>query len=160
MLPGGLQTLSSQVSDSGPACRLAADLTPAYLNRSLTSPLPAHWLAGWLPHPASCLPSHCCPWPRLLRPPHQQPASLLCSPCPCVHLLFPACLPAEPGLSTIVTAVIGARKIFQRMTTYAKYTVAMTFRICFTFGLITVIYDWYEGGGGGQGRQAAYIYDW
>nr|QEH60479.1 H+-translocating ATPase P-type [Dunaliella maritima] len=49
----------------------------------------------------------------------------------------------EPGLSTIVTAVIGARKIFQRMTTYSKYTIAMTFRICFTFGLITVIYDWY-----------------
>eukprot|EP00983_Pelagomonas_calceolata_P133483 1161968-Pelagomonas_calceolata.AAC.6 len=48
----------------------------------------------------------------------------------------------EPGLSTIVTAVIGARKIFQRMTTYSKYTIAMTFRICFTFGLITVIYDW------------------
>lgn len=51
------------------------------------------------------------------------------------------CCP-QPGLSAIVTAVIGARKIFQRMTTYARYTVAMTFRICFTFGLITVIYDW------------------
>lgn len=49
----------------------------------------------------------------------------------------------EPGLSTIVTAVVGARKIFQRMTTYSKYTVSMTFRICFTFGLLTVIYDWY-----------------
>jgi len=49
----------------------------------------------------------------------------------------------EPGLSTINTAVIGARKIFQRMTTYSKYTVAMTFRICFTFGLLTTIYDWY-----------------
>lgn len=49
----------------------------------------------------------------------------------------------EPGLSTIVTAIIGARKIFQRMTTYSRYTVAMTFRVCFTFGLITVIYDWY-----------------
>ncbi|KAG1652728.1 hypothetical protein FOA52_007442 [Chlamydomonas sp. UWO 241] len=49
----------------------------------------------------------------------------------------------EEGLATINTAVIGARKIFQRMTTYSKYTVAMTFRICFTFGLITVIYDWY-----------------
>ncbi len=48
----------------------------------------------------------------------------------------------QPGLSAIITAVIGARKIFQRMTTYARYTVAMTFRICFTFGLITVIYDW------------------
>ena len=29
------------------------------------------------------------------------------------------------------------------MTTYARYTVASTFRICFTFGLLTVIYDWY-----------------
>ena len=42
-----------------------------------------------------------------------------------------------------MTAVIGARKIFQRMTTYAKYTVAMTFRICFTFGLLTVLYNFY-----------------
>eukprot|EP00879_Flechtneria_rotunda_P000106 GHRR01000160.1.p1 GENE.GHRR01000160.1~~GHRR01000160.1.p1 ORF type:complete len:747 (+),score=230.67 GHRR01000160.1:4862-7102(+) len=49
----------------------------------------------------------------------------------------------EPGLSVIVEAVIGARKIFQRMTTYAKYTVAMTFRICFTFGILTIAYDWY-----------------
>ena len=49
----------------------------------------------------------------------------------------------QPGLYTIVGAIIGARMIFQRMTTYARYTVAMTFRICFTFGLITVIYDWY-----------------
>ena len=49
----------------------------------------------------------------------------------------------EPGLSTICSAVIGARKIFQRMTTYAKYTVAMTFRICFTFGILTVVYNWY-----------------
>jgi H+-transporting ATPase len=48
----------------------------------------------------------------------------------------------EPGLSTIVTAIINARKIFLRMTTYAKYTVSMTFRICFTFGLLTVIYNW------------------
>ncbi|KAK9829684.1 hypothetical protein WJX72_007324 [[Myrmecia] bisecta] len=49
----------------------------------------------------------------------------------------------KPGLATIVTAIIGARKIFQRMTTYSKYTVAMTFRICFTFGLLTTIYNWY-----------------
>lgn len=48
----------------------------------------------------------------------------------------------EPGLSVIAEAVIGARKIFQRMTTYAKYTVAMTFRICFTFGILTIAYDW------------------
>jgi len=81
----------------------------------------------------------------------------------------------EPGLSVIVTSIIGARKIFQRMTTYSKcaqptiappvpiqhawdvvimlaylphvtscrYTVAMTFRICFTFGLLTTIYNFY-----------------
>ena len=48
----------------------------------------------------------------------------------------------RPGLSVIVSAIIGARKIFQRMTTYSKYTVAMTFRVCFTFGLLTVIYNW------------------
>eukprot|EP00122_Pirum_gemmata_P004649 Pgem_evm1s4231 len=48
----------------------------------------------------------------------------------------------ESGLGVIVEAIIGARKIFQRMKNYAKYTVAMTFRICFTFGLLTVIYDW------------------
>lgn len=49
----------------------------------------------------------------------------------------------KPGLSTIVSAIIGSRKIFQRMTTYSKYTVAMTFRICFTFGLLTCIYNWF-----------------
>ncbi|KNC73079.1 plasma membrane ATPase, partial [Sphaeroforma arctica JP610] len=49
----------------------------------------------------------------------------------------------EAGLGVIIDAIIGARKIFQRMKSYAKYTVAMTFRICFTFGLLTVLYDWY-----------------
>ncbi|XP_063934471.1 uncharacterized protein LOC135146240 [Zophobas morio] len=48
----------------------------------------------------------------------------------------------QPGLGVIVEAIIGARKIFQRMKSYAKYTVAMTFRICFTFGHLTVIYNW------------------
>eukprot|EP00121_Abeoforma_whisleri_P014655 Awhi_evm1s13516 len=47
----------------------------------------------------------------------------------------------EEGLSTIVDAVIESRKIFQRMKNYAKYTIAMTFRICFTFGLLTCLYD-------------------
>eukprot|EP00121_Abeoforma_whisleri_P013345 Awhi_evm1s12309 len=47
----------------------------------------------------------------------------------------------EKGLSTIVDAVIESRKIFQRMKNYAKYTIAMTFRICFTFGLLTCLYD-------------------
>lgn len=50
----------------------------------------------------------------------------------------------KPGLSAIVSAIIGARKIFQRMTTFTKYTVAMTFRVCFTFGLLTVIYNWWD----------------
>lgn len=57
-------------------------------------------------------------------------------------LLLLCILQTEPGLSVIVEAVIGARKIFQRMTTYAKYTVAMTFRICFTFGILTIAYNW------------------
>eukprot|EP00121_Abeoforma_whisleri_P013052 Awhi_evm1s12051 len=47
----------------------------------------------------------------------------------------------EEGLSVIVDAVLESRKIFQRMKNYAKYTIAMTFRICFTFGLLTVLYD-------------------
>jgi H+-transporting ATPase len=42
----------------------------------------------------------------------------------------------------VVGAIIGARMIFQRMTTYSRYTVAMTFRITFTFGLLTVIFNW------------------
>eukprot|EP00873_Tetraselmis_striata_P002602 jgi/Tetstr1/422866/TSEL_013657.t1 len=49
----------------------------------------------------------------------------------------------EPGLGVIIDAVIGSREIFQRMKTYAKYTVSVTIRICFTFGLLTVIHDWY-----------------
>ena len=51
----------------------------------------------------------------------------------------------RPGLAVIVRALIGARKLFQRMTTCSKYTVAMTFRVCFTFGLLTVIYNWCAG---------------
>lgn len=54
-------------------------------------------------------------------------------------------------------AVIGARKIFQRMTTYAKYTVAMTFRICFTFGLLTVLYNWWAMG---AATPPACVFDW
>ena len=49
----------------------------------------------------------------------------------------------EPGLGVIIDAVIGAREIFQRMKTYAKYTISVTIRICFTFGLLTVIHNWY-----------------
>ena len=95
------------------------------------------------------LPTSASPEPRPL-PPNTPPSASLpaCLPLnPLPPPLPPA--PPQPGLSAIVTAVIGARKIFQRMTTYSRYTVAMTFRICFTFGLITVIYDWCVGGVGG-----------
>ena len=54
-------------------------------------------------------------------------------------LLGLACKPLPPALATSPTQL----QIFQRMTTYAKYTIAMTFRICFTFGLLTVIYNWW-----------------
>jgi len=49
----------------------------------------------------------------------------------------------EPGLGVIIDAVIGSREIFQRMKTYAKYTISVTIRVCFSFGLLTVIHDWY-----------------
>ena len=48
----------------------------------------------------------------------------------------------SPGLSVIIDALIGARKIFQRMKNYATYSISMTVRITFTFGLLTTIYDW------------------
>ena len=48
-----------------------------------------------------------------------------------------------PGLSVIIDAIVGSRKIFQRMKNYAQYSIAMTVRITFTFGLLTTIYNWY-----------------
>jgi len=49
----------------------------------------------------------------------------------------------SPGLSVIIEAIRGSREIFQRMKNYAMYSIAMTVRIVFTFGLITVIWNWY-----------------
>ncbi|KCV69327.1 H+-transporting ATPase [Fonticula alba] len=49
----------------------------------------------------------------------------------------------SPGLGVIIDAIIGARKIFQRMKSYATYAVATTVRITFTFGLLATIFDWY-----------------
>ena len=49
----------------------------------------------------------------------------------------------SPGLSVIITAINGSREIFQRMKNYAMYSIAMTIRICFSFGLLTVIWNWY-----------------
>ena len=48
-----------------------------------------------------------------------------------------------PGLSVIIDAIVGARKIFQRMKNYATYSISMTVRITFTFGLLTCIYNFY-----------------
>ena len=59
---------------------------------------------------------------------------------PHLHVLFPS------FISSIKAA--GSNQAVMRalcscaMTTYSKYTVAMTFRICFTFGLLTTIYNW------------------
>jgi len=49
----------------------------------------------------------------------------------------------SPGLSVIITAIQHSREIFLRMKNYAMYSVAMTVRITFTFGLLTVIWNWY-----------------
>jgi H+-transporting ATPase len=48
-----------------------------------------------------------------------------------------------PGLSVIIDAVVGSRKIFQRMRNYCMYSIASTVRIVLTFGILTVAYDFY-----------------
>jgi H+-transporting ATPase len=49
----------------------------------------------------------------------------------------------EPGLSVIVHAIIGSRKIFQRMKNYATYSCTTCVRIVTTFALLTLIFDFY-----------------
>nr|CCA26167.1 autoinhibited H+ ATPase putative [Albugo laibachii Nc14] len=49
----------------------------------------------------------------------------------------------SPGLSVIITAIRMSREIFLRMKNYAMYSVAMTVRIVFTFGILTVAWNWY-----------------
>lgn len=41
-----------------------------------------------------------------------------------------------PGLNVIIAAIIGSRKIFQRMKNYAMYACATTIRIVTTFGIL------------------------
>jgi H+-transporting ATPase len=48
-----------------------------------------------------------------------------------------------PGLSVIVEAIIGSRKIFQRMKSYCIYSIAMAVRIVITFVILTTVYNWY-----------------
>ncbi|KAM9963911.1 hypothetical protein ACTFIW_005552 [Dictyostelium discoideum] len=45
------------------------------------------------------------------------------------------------GLSVIIDAIIASRKIFQRMRNYVIYSVAATVRICTTFGILTVAWN-------------------
>jgi len=49
----------------------------------------------------------------------------------------------NPGLSVIVEAIIGSRKIFQRMKSYCIYSIAMAIRTVITFVVLTTVYDWY-----------------
>jgi len=46
-----------------------------------------------------------------------------------------------PGLNVIIDAIIGSRKIFQRMKNYAMYAVATTVRIVTTFALLAVAFQ-------------------
>ncbi|ELR11003.1 plasmamembrane proton-efflux P-type ATPase [Acanthamoeba castellanii str. Neff] len=50
---------------------------------------------------------------------------------------------AEEGLSVIVDAILGSRKIFQRMKNYCMYSISVCVRIVLTFGILTLAYDWY-----------------
>jgi len=48
-----------------------------------------------------------------------------------------------PGLSVIVDAIIGSRKIFQRMKSYCVYSISMAVRVVLLFVILTTVYDWY-----------------
>jgi len=50
---------------------------------------------------------------------------------------------SSPGLSVIVDAIIGSRKIFQRMKNYCMYSIHNCIRITLCFGILTVAFDWY-----------------
>lgn len=49
----------------------------------------------------------------------------------------------SPGLSVIISAIRQSREIFLRMKNYAMYSIAMTVRVVFTFGILTVAWNWY-----------------
>jgi H+-transporting ATPase len=48
----------------------------------------------------------------------------------------------SPGLGVIGDAIIGSRKIFQRMKNYSTYSIMAVVRVVFTFGLLTLIFNW------------------
>lgn len=47
----------------------------------------------------------------------------------------------SPGLHVIIDALIGSRKIFQRMKNYATYSISVTVRIVLTFAILTIAWD-------------------
>eukprot|EP00026_Physarum_polycephalum_P001490 Phypoly_transcript_01492.p1 GENE.Phypoly_transcript_01492~~Phypoly_transcript_01492.p1 ORF type:complete len:1043 (+),score=172.20 Phypoly_transcript_01492:156-3284(+) len=47
----------------------------------------------------------------------------------------------SPGLHVIIDALIGSRKIFQRMKNYAMYSISVTVRIVLTFAILTIAWD-------------------
>eukprot|EP01087_Luapelamoeba_hula_P015695 TRINITY_DN4717_c0_g2_i1.p1 TRINITY_DN4717_c0_g2~~TRINITY_DN4717_c0_g2_i1.p1 ORF type:complete len:1067 (+),score=193.16 TRINITY_DN4717_c0_g2_i1:51-3203(+) len=49
----------------------------------------------------------------------------------------------SPGLGVIVDAIFGSRKIFQRMRNYVLYSVSATVRVCVTFTILTIAFDFY-----------------
>ncbi|KAL4140538.1 hypothetical protein PRNP1_014820 [Phytophthora ramorum] len=48
-----------------------------------------------------------------------------------------------PDLSVIITTIRMSREIFLRMKNYVIYSIAMTVRIVFTFGILTLAWNWY-----------------
>jgi len=48
-----------------------------------------------------------------------------------------------PGLTVIINAILGSRKIFKRMTTYCVYSISMAVRVVLLFTILTVAYNWY-----------------
>jgi len=49
----------------------------------------------------------------------------------------------SPGLGVIIDAIIGARKIFQRMKNYSIYAIASTIRMVLVFSILTIAWDFY-----------------
>jgi H+-transporting ATPase len=49
----------------------------------------------------------------------------------------------DPGLTVIIHAITGSRKIFQRMKSYCVYSISIAVRTCLAFVVLTTAYNWY-----------------
>jgi len=49
----------------------------------------------------------------------------------------------DPGLTVIIHAITGSRKIFQRMKSYCTYSISIAVRTVLAFVVLTTAYDWY-----------------